>query len=216
MQIPGGLVFYQPQTKWRAKPNSSLNQIADALIRHRLGNPHLVNKYHWATDFPTVYHEVEQFNVRVCEAHGWTDYLMSVGGPPDPKPFPPQKSLFQSVKQVAAGASVLVEWISSGAESVASEVSNKRASICVTCPKNEKGDWTAFFTKPVSAAIQNALNQRSQFGLSTFHDENLGICSACSCPLKLKVHLPLDKILSKLPPESKAALDANCWILSEK
>lgn len=218
-QIPQGLTFYQPETKWMPPRYASFDTIVNGLISHRNANPHLRDQHHWSVDYNTVADEVDAFNARLCEVHGWTKYISSEGPMPPaaplvpPKPMPPPtKSLLESVRTVVAGAIVLVDWLVNGAEAVAPEESNRRAEICAGCPKNEGGDWTRFFTVPVSQAIQGALNSRKDMGLSTFHDEKLGVCSACNCPLKLKVHLPLDKIKAKIDPADMQALDPRCWI----
>jgi len=213
MQIPQGLTFYQPETRWRPQRYASFETIVRSLIAHRQAHPHLVEKHRWPIDYATVCEEVDSFNARVCEANGWNQYITGPGGDSLPKSMPPQLNLLQRGQQLAAGAGVLVEWISSGAEAVSAELANRRASVCAACVQNEKGDLLSFFTKPVSAAIQGALNARREMRLSTPNDENLGVCAACSCPLKLKVHIPLDRIMAKLTAESKAGLDANCWIL---
>jgi hypothetical protein len=49
--------------------------------------------------------------------------------------------------------------------------------------------------------------------LKTDLDHALNICQACLCPLKLKVHVPLDLIRKHLSPQAKSALDTHCWIL---
>ena len=51
--------------------------------------------------------------------------------------------------------------------------------------------------------------------LATAVDDQLGSCTACICPLKLKVHCPADYIQAHLKPAVKAQLDPRCWMLSE-
>ena len=214
MQIPGGLTFYQPETKFQTPKFASFDTIVRSVIAHRNGNPFLVKKNGWATDYESVASEVDAFNAAICQSHGWNQYIVE-GGPAiaSPKSLTPQPSLLQSSRRLAAGASVLVEWLNDGAEAVPADLANGRALTCVGCPQNEKGDWTSFFTKPVSNAILNQLNRRREMKLTTPSDDKLGVCNACSCPLPLKIHMPLDRILPKMTAESKAALDPRCWIL---
>lgn len=218
--IPGGFKFYVPQTKWQPSPNSSFDSIVQQVVAHRNGNPHLRDKFKWSVDPNVVAVEVDNFNTEICKRMGWTDYITEGGGP-QALPFQPsqpasQPSQFQKLGNVAAGSEILVEWISSGAEAVAVSVSNARALRCSVCPANEQvSDWTSIFTVPVSEAIRRELNRRKDMALSTAFDDKLGVCSACNCPLKLKVHVPLKSIVEKMPKESVDALDKNCWILSE-
>lgn len=215
-QIPNGLVFYVPQTKWKAARFASFSTIVNSLIAHRKGNPHLTKKYKWATDYDSVANEVDEFNATVCQRMGWTDYITGTGrrqsGPP---PFQPS-SLPKLLLKLAAGADVLVEWLASGHEAVAQELADARAKVCSTCPLNAKGDWSSFFTVPVTNAIRKALSQREEWKLATPYDGVLKVCEACSCPLPLKVHMPLEKIVGKMPFESLEALHADCWIRHER
>jgi hypothetical protein len=109
-----------------------------------------------------------------------------------------------------------VGWLASKAEAVPSVLSEARAGICVQCPLNTKGDWLSLFTVPWATAIRSALNTRREMQLSTSHDGELGVCEACDCPLALKVHFDLKRILDHMPSESFDALDKGCWIRSEK
>ena len=211
-QIPNGLFFYVPQTKWRSQPWASFDTIVHSLIAHRQGNKFLADKFGWSTDYDVVADEVDAFNSRVCEQMGWNQFITGEGGLSPPISSPPQLS---GLNKLAAGARVLVEWITSGAEAVPIERANLRAATCAICPLNGPGDWTRYFTQPVSNAIAEQLKKRRNMNLSTPSDDKLGICTACLCPLKLKVHVPIDKILARLKPEVKADLDPACWILLE-
>jgi hypothetical protein len=209
--------MYVPQTGWKAPRYASFNTVVEALIAHRKGNAFLRKKHGWSTDYAAVANEVDEFNANVCLKHGWNDYVANAapGGGSSSTPFP-RSSLPAAFAKVAAGGRILVEWINSGEEAVPEVQANTRAAVCATCPMNEKGDWTTFFTKPASEAIRKALEKRREWNLSTPYDSELGVCSACSCPLPLKMHVPLARILSKMPKESKDALHKDCWIRSEE
>jgi len=207
-QIPNGFKFYQPQTKWSPPAFASFDTIVTGLIANRQANP----QYNLPTDYNTVVEEVDAFNAEMCARMGWNSYITGASGPPLTAP---RRSPIQSVKAVAAGGETLVEWIRSGAEAVPADLSQKRASICAACPKNGQGGLTSIFTVPVSEAIREAIGQRRQWGLSTPNDDSLGVCDACFCPLKLKVHMPIDQIMVKLPATSKELLVPECWILAE-
>lgn len=113
---------------------------------------------------------------------------------------------------------MLVEWLASGAEAVPQEQATGRGQVCAGCSLNEPGDLSNFFTRAASEAIRKALNTRREWKLETALDKKLGVCGACLCPLKLKVHLPIDRILAKILPESLDYIRANapgCWLLKE-
>lgn len=94
-------------------------------------------------------------------------------------------------------------------------LAESRATVCAGCPKNGKGDLTSWFTVPAAKLIQVQLEAKNKRKLETKSDEALGVCEACSCPLKLKVFCPLDIINSKMSPTVRTELHPGCWILSE-
>jgi hypothetical protein len=228
LQIPGGFRFYVAATKWSPAPFSSLDSIVQQLVAHRRGRPDLVAKYGWSLDPAQVYQEVLSYQVAVCQQNGWTDYLL-MGGSESAVPFPtPQPSLLQKARAVVAGSEILVKWIQEGQPVVLQEVANRRAATCAVlqregrkdengnpipgCPKNGKGGLEAYFTVPVSNAIRHELERKKQMKLETPLDEQLNVCTACSCPLPLKVWIPLENIVGKLSADQKSALDEKCWI----
>lgn len=90
-----------------------------------------------------------------------------------------------------------------------------RAAVCVRCPLNEPGDWLSFFTVPAANLLRSALEQIKGQGLTTSRDADLHVCSACDCPMKLKVWCRLPHILAHIPAESQARLWGECWIRAE-
>lgn len=210
--IPGGFQFFVPQTNWKPAPFSSIDSIVQQLIQHRRGRPDLVAKLGWSLDPAQVTAEVTAYQVAVCVQNGWNDYLL--GGSEGAVPFQPptRHSLLQKVNAVGAGTRTLIDWIQEGQPTVAQEAASRRGEICAACPKNGKGGLEAYFTVPVSNAIRHELERKREMKLETPSDESLGVCEACTCPLALKIHLPLANILPKLLPDQKAALDPSCWI----
>lgn len=218
LQIPGGFQFLQPETGWKPAPFSSLDSIVQQLITHRQGQLYLVHKNGWPMDPATVLQEVKAYNVAVCVQQGWNDYLL--GGSEAIVPFPTtQPGLLQRARRVAAGASTVVSWRADGAPTVPQELANRRAAICTggddpekKCKMNGSGGLEAYFTVPVANAVRAEVEHKKKMKLETPSDEHLGVCTACDCPLTLKVWLPLDRILSKMAPDQQAALAPQCWI----
>jgi len=211
-QIPGGLKYWQPETKWAPVPWSSFQSIVDQLIAHRKGNPSLLAKHGWQTDRESVTEQVDDYNARLCQQMGWSGFIMEGSAAAPDVPF---QHLRSKLRNVAGGNSTLVEWIDDGAQAVPIEKAIARAQVCKDCPQNGKGDFTRWFTVPVSEAIRFELNRRREMKLETPLDDYLGVCEACSCPLKLKIHVPIDLIRERIQPEAMAALDPRCWIPKE-
>ncbi len=125
----------------------------------------------------------------------------------------PIVAVADKVRLLTAGRALLADWDEQGAVPVSPVESNRRAAICAGCPENQAGDLTRWFTVPASEAIRRQIEEVQDLDLKTTHDEQLHICQACLCPLRLKVHVPLDLIRKHLSAQAKSGLDARCWIL---
>lgn len=209
-QIPGGLKFLEPATKWQPVPWSSFSTIVDGLVNHRRANAYMAAKNKWNLERRAVEDEVDEYNAKICQEHGWTNFIVDHGGGGlDLK----SRSPHSPVSVAVAGVKLLTEWLGEGGKPVAKEESERRALICSDCPQNQKGDWTRWFTKPASELIRKQLSMRNEMALTTSTDESLGVCNACGCPLKLKVHCPMVHIEHHMSAEVEKSLDPRCWIL---
>jgi hypothetical protein len=224
LQIPNGFQFQQPEIKWKSTRFASFDSIVNSLISARKGNPHLAQKFNWATDYNTVADEVDAYNARICEMMGYSNYITQAGSgaPPPPKTMAPQQQ--EKVQNAAAkarliwsGVKTLNDWLDSNEPAVAKEISESRAAVCAACPKNGKGDFETWFTRPASETIRKQLEKAHSMNLSTTHDAQIDICTACLCPSRLKVHTPIKFITPHLKPEVIEALRGgkDCWIIRE-
>jgi hypothetical protein len=170
----------------------------------------------WSVDYETVANELDAYNTMVCKQMGWTDWIWEggVGDLPAPKASL-LSQLRQSARHVVAGVKAISEWSIDG-EIVEPGLAEKRALICTTCPKNGLGDLTTWFTDPAADLIRQQLESRNQRKIYTSQDPLLGVCQACMCPLRLKIHAPIQIILNKMPAEDKGNLWPACWILAEE
>lgn len=226
MQIPGGMRFYLPELKWKSPGNyPSFNRIVQELTAVIHANPFLAQKHGWPTDSVGISNWVDLYNATVCAKMGWNDYLMEDTGGTLPKSSAPhQTALLQSLaaaaaraKDLVSGAKTLTEWIDSKDPAVDRDKAEARALTCSTCPRNEGGDLTAWFTVPAAELIKRQIERAQDRNLSTIHDQKLHLCTACHCPLKLKVHVPIEWIVKRLTPEQTEKLKSvpNCWIIAE-
>ena len=205
---PNGFIYVQKETGWRGE-GWDFNTLCQQVRQHRQQNPRLKLN----TDPATIQGEVDTQNaVRVAGMPGTESYLLLDDS--SPKSFPPQ--LVQAASRLAAGVKSLNDWLGAGAKPVDSTLANARAFVRATCPQNQEGDFTRWFTKPASELIRRWIGSRKDLNMSTPSDGKLGVCLACACPLKLKVHVPIEHILKQIPAESKSALDPRCWILEEE
>lgn len=216
-QVPGGLQFRQPEISWDSTKAlgsmPSLRVLAEAVQRVRHANPHLAKVHGWRMALEDIEYEVDAVNAQRCLDHGWTNFVtMDDGGLPAPKA--PALQPTNRASQLVAGLKTIADMMGPGG-AVAHETANRRAAVCVTCPKNSKGDWTRFFTVPASEQIRRLITDRDGAGLKTDHDEQLQICEVCSCPLELKVHAQLAHIKKHMDKAVEQGLWENCWIRTE-
>lgn len=215
---PGGFQFFEPKTGWRSSPGFTFDQVVEEIIRHRMANPRFASQ--WNTDFDLVADELDTYT---CVRIGMDPNYCSGGSPSFVSGPPPSRSQWvgrvvesaAAARKVMTGIAVLLDWLGSGGKPVAPELAEARAAVCAGCPQNTAGNLTDFFTVPASEQIRKQLAIRSDMKLATTHDEQLNVCKACFCPMKLKVHTPIQHILAHLKPEGRAALDPRCWIPKE-
>lgn len=209
-QFVDAAISQEPLKTW------SFEQIVGEIASRRELNP----RFGLTTDLNTIRQEVDQQNaLRMLSIRGADSYIITEGGGPSPNRLASRSQSWQNVaggvKRVAAGAGALWDWLGDGGVPVARELAQRRSPVCAGCPQNQPGDLTSWFTQPVAARIQAQIGMRSDLALTTPEDEKLNVCSACACPLKLKVHVPLKHITDHLSEQVKAALDPRCWILKE-
>ena len=210
----GGWAFRQSQTGWVNPMNMvGFNASIEAIKKHRLANPAIAAKHQLSTN-PQM---IEQELIAFQRARGAL--------PPEQAPtsfFAQSRSSLPArvqavagdIKTAAQGTGVVLDWIQAGGDPVAQPLAEKRASICVACPKNVEGAW--YVTGPaelLKAAIEGwqAL-KGSDFAFETAQGDKLKSCDVCKCLMRLKCFTPLSHILEKSKPEILAAFPGHCWI----
>lgn len=211
---PNGFRYVHRETGWKSWEANPLslwdwNLLLVTIQKYRQANP----KFRFNTTIAAITEDaLVQNGERVNAIPNAESYVIK--DPSPPKPLPPP--LVDLATRLAAGAGSIVNFLAEGEKPVTPHIAENRALICAVCPQNQQGDFTRWFTQPASELIRRWISQREKMQLKTSVDGKLGVCEACSCPLKLKVHFPLHRILKDIPAESKSALDPKCWILSEE
>lgn len=205
---PGGWIFYQPQSNWwvPSPVSQTFGQAVQLIIKHRISNPAMVMKHGLNTDVASVEQELDTY----------TRIRLKIPALQSPKPTPPLHHSLSHVagaaagiKRAAQGTGVIVDWLTSGGAPVDQETANKRAAICVSCPKNIEGSW---FTTSAAEIIRSTLSARSDLKLATPDDDKLKSCDVCKCLMRLKVWTPLHFIKDRTPADVMAEFPPHCWI----
>lgn len=229
-QIPGGLTFLQPESTWRPVPWSSFESICQQLQQHRRGNPWLAKKNKWAIDYQGIAVEVDAYNTKLCEAHGWHEFIVSVEGrPPNwPPPHPPEGGLVAGAKRTVAGVKLVRDWLGSGLKPVERRLATQRAAICTECPLNLAGTFWQKLDELAARQVRTLMSIKADLECKTDYDERLQSCQACDCWNPLKVWTPIghilkntsaevrDRIVNGMMIDGKLVKAKDCWILREE
>lgn len=212
-QIPNGFKFILPEVGYKSRDFDSFSTIVNQVSGILRSNPARAKLYGWPQTDEDIANWVDEYNAMLCANNGWNDYIIQGVGEVlhDPKSGPPHRR----VAALAAGAKSIAEWIGQGNVPVGTELATARAKVCVACPLNKPGDLSNFFERATSDLIRRYIEQSVDSMLTTPYDQKLGVCDACMCPMRLKVHTPLRHILSNMPEHIVDELDSKCWILSE-
>jgi len=203
---PKGWIFFQPQTGWSPPTplGSTFDQTVQLILKHRIQNKAITLKHKLATNPAAIADELEAFTRKRLNL------------PPAllPKTMPrlPHMShvagAAADIKTAAQGTAVVMDWLSSGAPAVDQKLAEKRAAICIECPKNVPGSW---YTVGPAELIRSTLSMRKD-KLETPMDDKLLSCDVCKCLMRLKVWVPLKHIVEQTKPETMKRFPDHCWI----
>lgn len=125
---------------------------------------------------------------------GWQDQVihdmcLQTNGNCEDKTVPVREVSWQDFENFGL---VAKRHIDNGGKVVSKEEAERRAAICVNCPKNAPLKGVCNFCAGLMTwAVRLAGN------LNTSKDEDLHQCQICSCQLRLAVHIPLDVMLGE-------------------
>lgn len=222
---PGEWQVLHPEAGMKEPFHGSFQEAVNWEMNFRLRNPGLAQKLGLPADEAQVATYVDHYNAQRCLAGGWSNFVMQDSAA-DPTPQFTQalekKTLAGGVvagaKAVwAAGATFKDMFGSMGV--VANATAQARAGICVGCPQNDtsKTLW-AWFSKAVADEITSLYEGLNAASMTTDVDDKLGVCKACLCPMKAKVHVRIEHIAAHMPADVWPQLNKSapkCWILVE-
>lgn len=208
-----GWMYRQAQTGW-VNPMAMVGFDASvqAIRKHRLANPAITTKHNLTTDPEAIATELEKYTrLRL--------------GIPEPSFFSRGRNSLHSfqgsvvdvavgIKRAAQGTAVVVDWLGAGGNPVSQELAEKRAAICVACPKNEPGSW---YTESPAELIRESVKawqalKGSNFAFETSQGDKLKSCNVCKCLMRLKVFVPMKHIIEKTPPDIMKEFPSWCWL----
>lgn len=230
--VPKGYRYVLPATGFdlqKAMPHRSFTDCVKALHAHVRGNLHVVAQSGVPTDYDGLARAIESYTAKELQREGYTNFIIEDAPAFEfspPKMMAPQLSkpvsAVGAVKTTVAGIGVYLDWLGEGGKPVPKSLAEDRGAICVSgapqgkpCPFNQPGDWKTFFTEKAAAGILSVFGMMNDLDLSTIHDEQLGVCGVCSCPLKSKVWTPIEHIKKNTSAETMEKFPEFCWIKKE-
>ncbi len=121
-------------------------------------------------------------------------------------------SILEQAKKIPNGVKQITEWLGDGGKVVDPAVAQRRADICLRCPKNVPGHPV---TEVVGLAIRAHLSLKNQLKLRVNGEKSLHLCGVCGCVLRLLVHEPQERVVMGLTDDEISKLPDNCWKLKD-
>lgn len=133
-----------------------------------------------------------------------------------------------ALRQTQTGAAILTEWLGDGLRPVSKSEANSRMRVCLhgnngePCPENRAGKWWEKSKDAIAETIRTLMIVKHQMNVQEpdrfllTHEDELFMCRACGCCLRLKAWTPIEHIHHHLDEETKAKLPAYCWILKDQ
>lgn len=218
----GGYQFRMPQIDpaWTNKyAMVGFDASVQEIIRVRLANPAITAKHRLSVDPETVGRELLDFNRKrlgINTASGSPGFFDPSRSPVAVQGAAAGTRLIRRASQISTGIRTIKELLQSGRGPVPHELAETRAATCVQCPLHKKGDLIDYFVKPVADLLRHHIEEARELKLSTSLDNELNVCTACHCPMRTKVHFPLDIILKHIEKPEHDALATQCWIRTEQ
>ena len=125
-------------------------------------------------------------------------------------------NLIDEAKQDAAGLATIKDWLGEGV-AVRPEHAAGRASVCLfgregmECFYHHSAHWWEIFKSPIADAIKRQIELKASMSLTTPHDKELKMCSACGCCMAVKIWVPIQHIKAHTPDFMLAKFPSFCW-----
>lgn len=216
----GGWLYRQPQFGDWKNPMALVGFDASvkAIQQARQRNRALSAKHNLSTDYEAIAAELIEYNrlIRGISPPATSFFQPSRNRRPGGAPVAAGSSWFRRLSQLGTGIATISDLKRSGRDPVLNDVAERRAAVCVGCPKNLPGDLLSIFTKPIANLVRAQIEDKTKLKLQTTLDDKLGVCDACGCPMKLKIWFGIDVILAHIKKPEYDSLDPRCWILKEQ
>ena len=116
--------------------------------------------------------------------------------------------LLDQIKDFARGAAIIKDWLGGDGIVVHPQTAQKRADICLACPKNVQG---LVLTETVAKAISEQLEIKNHLRLRVKGEKSLHHCEVCSCVNRLQIWCPSHFLTKYSTPAELEKYPEACW-----
>ncbi len=220
--VPKGFQLNLPELGMRKPLNGSFNQMADAFSNIVAKNPALAQKQGWPTNRVDQENWLDERECKRMIAHGWGEQFVDFDAdtPIQKKTITGTNRLFKSaasvVGKVKTAAAIYADLFGPEGKVVDKAEAERRAKICVACPALDRtSGLKGYFVQEAARELMGLFSLLKSKDVTTSLDDQLGICRACSCPMRAKVFITGEVLRENIPAEDIAKLDPGCWIPGE-
>jgi hypothetical protein len=125
------------------------------------------------------------------------------------------------VREIITGAAALADWLGEGGVPVHPMLADFRAQRCTlgnngkACPNNKEPNWWGRVKHTIADWIRKELELKENLKLEVSVEQELHMCSACGCCLRLKVWTPAKHLREHTTQETLDKMPAYCWFKKE-
>ncbi len=216
--VPYGYALNIPEVGMKKTITGSFSTIVTAFAQIVAKNPALAQKQGWPTNRVDQENWIEQRECHRLIASGFPTFVemdgvsppINVGGASRNRPG---ENVVAAAKSIVAGVGVWIDLFGAEGKVVDKAEAERRATTCVACPLNDTHtSLKVLFIEKVAATIHKQYELLNEMSLRTSQDAKLGVCQACLCPTRSKVHVDLSHIKAHMSAEVESKLAPLCWI----
>lgn len=130
-------------------------------------------------------------------------------------------NIVQEVKNDMTGVALLSDWLGGTGEPVHQMVADFRSARCLSgndgkpCPLNVAPNWWDKVKSEIAEWIRHELELKNKLNLRVPQEENLHVCKACGCCIRLKIWTPTVHLREHVTKEQINKTPDYCWLRKE-
>jgi len=130
-------------------------------------------------------------------------------------------SLLEKLKDDIEGAKLLKDWLGGNGIPVSQIHADHRAYACAhgnagePCPLNKEPGWWDRVKSVIANWIRAELELKNHLNMRVANEDEVNMCAACGCCIKLKAWTPIRYIKDHTPPKKIAKTPSYCWMRKE-